>query len=78
MTNNTALGALKQRAYTLERRIEVSTRERDRYQQTVDMHQKSIDEAVAEINSINAAIELLEAANDYSLMTAGDQAKEES
>ena len=71
-TDPTALGALRQRVRTLESQLRTNVRERDRYQRVADMNQKQIDEAAAEINSINSAIELLEAATEY----AGDRQEE--
>ena len=77
MTDNTALSARRACLRGLDATIKAATRERDRYQNIVDINQKNIDKAVVEINSINVAIELLEAADDYSLMTT-NQATEES
>lgn len=69
-TEHTALSALRARLYVLERTLRKTTIERDRHQRMVDTYQRQIEEAVAETNSINAAIELLDAATEY----AGEQA----
>jgi chromosome segregation ATPase len=70
--NRDAIGALRGRAASLQQTLQRSIAERDRYQGVVNAHQREIDNAVTEINSINAAIALLEEAITY----ASEQNKE--
>ena len=74
-TDPTALGALRSRAQLLTARIRGNVSERDRMQVRADHYQKLVDTDAAELNSINAAIELLEAATEY---TAKDRRKHET
>ena len=76
VTDNTAIGALRKRIHDLELRIVRERRDYDNHANFARIYERNVKQCVAEIDSINAAIELLEAADDYSSMSAGP--KEES
>jgi hypothetical protein len=57
--------ALRQRRKDLVRQVQNATSYRDRYQDLVNQQQKYINQATAEIASVDSALAVLDAAAEY-------------
>jgi phage shock protein A len=64
-TDRNAITALVERRKNLKGQVEYNERERDRLQEQASRFQYQLDRCQAEIVSIEAALKLLEAADQY-------------